>query len=301
MANMSLSGWLGPRLSAKPVVELFPGWVLGSGQRANSASQFRRELWPLLRHPFAVSWLDNSKLFLYPGNETSRSVFVTGRYEPNEFFLLQRILKPGMTFIDAGANMGLYSIFAARRVGPRGKVLALEPSGREFEILQKNVKLNSLTNVLTIRKALADRASDVDLSVAPLGKSGHNTLGAFGYDTPLDHRERVQADRLDDVVYSEGLARVDVIKMDIEGSEMAALRGAEETLRQFKPVLLIELSDRSLQHQGTSSGEVLGWLGQQGYRMFCFDPATGSPVALQPRPHFDSENIIAAAGDATPW
>jgi FkbM family methyltransferase len=161
--------------------------------------------------------------------------------------------------------------------------------------------LNSLTNVITIRKAVSDRASEVELSVAPLGKSGHNTLGAFGYDTPLDHRERVQAERLDDVVYSEGLARVDVIKMDIEGAEMAALRGAVEALRQFKPVLLLELSDRSLQHQGTSSGEMLGWLEQQGYRMFCFDPATGSPVALQPRPHFDSENIVAAAGDATPW
>jgi FkbM family methyltransferase len=301
LANVSLSGWLGPRLSAKPVVELFPGWVLGSGQRADSASRVRRELWPLLRQPFAVSWLDNSKLFLYPGNETSRSVFVTGRYEPNEFFLLQRILKPGMTFIDAGANMGLYSIFAARRVGPRGKVLALEPSVREFEILQKNVRLNSLTNVITVRKAVSDRASEVELSVAPLGKSGHNTLGAFAYDTPLDHRERVRAERLDDVVYGEGLARVDVIKMDIEGAEMGALRGAVETLRQFKPVLLLELSDRSLQHQGTGSGEVLAWLEQQAYRMFCFDPATGSPVALQLRPHFDSENIIAAAGDATPW
>jgi FkbM family methyltransferase len=298
---MSLSGWLGPRLSAKAVVELFPGWVLGSGQRADNASRVRRELWPLLRQPFAVSWLDNSKLFLYPGNETSRSVFVTGRYEPNEFFLLQRVIKPGMTFIDAGANMGLYSIFAARRVGARGKVLALEPSGREFEILQRNVKLNLLTNVITIRKAVSDRASEVELSVAPLEKSGHNTLGAFGYDTPLAHRERVQAERLDDIVYGEGLARVDVIKMDIEGAEMAALRGAVETLRQFKPVLILELSDRSLQHQGTGSGEVLAWLEQQGYRVFCFDPATGLPVALQRRPHFDSENIIAAAGDATPW
>jgi FkbM family methyltransferase len=298
---MSLSGWLGPRLSAKPVVELFPGWVLGAGQRADNASRFRRELWPLLRQPFVVSWLENSQLFLYPGNETSRSVFVTGRYEPNEFCLLLRLLKAGMTFIDAGANMGLYSVFAARRVGPRGKVLSLEPSGREFEILQKNVKLNSLINVLTIRKALADRASEVELSVAPLDQSGHNTLGAFGYDTPLDHRERVQAERLDDVVYGEGLTRVDVIKMDIEGAEMAALRGAVETLRQFKPVLLIELSDRSLQHQDTSSREVLGWLEQQGYRMFGFDPATGTPVPLTPRPHFDSENIVAAAGDATPW
>jgi FkbM family methyltransferase len=301
MANMSLSGWLGPRLAAKPVVELFPGWVLGSGQRADAATQFRRELWPLLRSPFAVPWLENSQLLLYPGNETSRSVFVTGRYEPNEFFLLQRILKPGMTFIDAGANMGLYSVFAARRVGPRGMVLAIEPSGRELAILEKNVKLNALSNVRTQRKALSDRAAVVELSVAPLEKSGHNTLGAFAYDTALDHRERVQTEKLDDLVHSEGLSRVDVIKMDIEGAEMAALRGAEETLRQFKPVLLLELSDRALQHQETNSLEVLALLDQHGYRIFCFDPAVGSPVPLKPRPHFDSENVVAVMGDATPW
>ncbi|HLW86699.1 MAG TPA: FkbM family methyltransferase [Candidatus Sulfotelmatobacter sp.] len=298
---MSLSGWLGPRLAARPVLEPFPGWVLGSGQRVGSANRFRRELWPLLRQPFAVPWLENLELFLYPGNETSCSVFVTGRYEPNEFCLLQRILKPGMTFIDAGANMGLYSVFAARRVSPGGTVVSIEPSGREFAILEKNVKLNALTNVRMRHKALADRSAELELSVAPLGKSGHNTLGAFAYDTPLDHRERVKAEKLDDLVHSEGLARVDVIKMDIEGAEMAALRGAEETLRQFKPVLLIEISDRSLQHQGASSREVLALLEQQGYRIYCFDAATAMPVPLTPRPYFDSENLVAVAGDATPW
>ena len=298
---MSLSSWLGPRLAAKPTVELHPGWVLGSGQRADSASRFRKRLWPLLRAPFAVPWLENSQLLLYPGNETGRSVFVTGSYEPNEFCLLQRILKPGMTFVDAGANMGLYSIFAARHVGPAGKVLAIEPSGREFEILQNNVALNALANIRLIRHALSDRAAEVELSVAPLGKSGHNTLGAFAYDTPLDHRERVQGVPLDDLTSSEGLARVDVIKMDIEGGEMAALRGAEETLKRFKPALLIELSDRALQYQGASSREVLAFLERQGYRIFCFDPATGLPTPLEPRSYFDSENVVAAAGDATPW
>lgn len=298
---MSLSAWLGRRLAAKAVVDLYPGWVLGSGQRADSASLFRKKLWPLLPRPFAVPWLENSQLLLYPSNETSRSVFVTGRYEPNEFCLLQSILKPGMIFIDAGANMGLYSLFAARRVGPAGTVIAIEPSGREFEIVKKNVGLNALTNVRIIRIALSDRAAEVELSVAPLGNSGHNTLGAFGYDTPLDHREPVEAVRLDDLVRGEGLTRVDVIKMDIEGGEMAALRGMGETLKRFKPALLVELSDRALQHQGANSGEVLGLLEQHGYRIFCFDPDTGTPVPLQPRSYFDSENVVAVAGKGTPW
>ncbi len=299
MSHLSLSGWLGPRLSAKPVLEPFPGWVLGSGQRADSASRFRKRLWRLLRRPFAVAWLENLQLLLFPGNETSRSVFVTGRYEPNEFCLLRQLLKPGMTFVDAGANMGLYSLFAACRVGPKGRVIAIEPSARELEILEKNIALNALTNIQVLRRALTDRPSVVELSVAPLGKSGHNTLGAFGYDTALDHREQVRAERLDDLVGSQ--ARVDVIKMDIEGAELAALRGATETLRKFRPALLLELADRSLQHQGASSREVLAFLGHQGYRVFGFDPASGLPAPLEPRPHFDSENVIAISGVATPW
>src|ERR1700741_2539984 len=98
---------LGARLAARPALEPVPGWYLGFGQSTKLGTRFRKKIWRLFRDPFQVPWLEGVGLSLIPGNETSRSVFVTGLYEPNEFCLLSRLLKPGMTFIDIGANMGL--------------------------------------------------------------------------------------------------------------------------------------------------------------------------------------------------
>jgi FkbM family methyltransferase len=279
----------------------YPGWVLGSGQSATPAARFRKTLWGCFREPFTVSWLDDLELTLCPGNETSRSIFVTGRYEPNEFCLLSKILKPGMTFVDVGANMGLYTLFAARRVGVSGCVLAIEPSSREMETLKGNVEINALNNVRVRQVALSDRASEVELLVARAQNSGHNTLGAFGYNTPLDHREKTRTQSLDEIVQEERLSKIDVIKMDIEGAELSALRGAVNTLRRDHPLLLLELADRLLQHQNASSAEVLSLLSQHGYRTFGFDSGTGLPSPLARQHYFDSENILGIAGDSLPW
>jgi FkbM family methyltransferase len=292
---------LGTRLAAKPVLAPYPGWVLGSGQSASPAARFRKTLWRCFRKPFNVSWLDDLQLTLCPGNETSRSIFVTGGYEPNEFCLLAKVLRPGMTFVDVGANMGLYTLFAARRVGVSGCVLAIEPSSREMGTLKGNVAINALNNVRVRQVALSDRASEVELLVARTQNSGHNTLGAFGYNTPLDHREKTRTQSLDEIVQAEGIPKIDVIKVDIEGAELSALRGAVNTLRRDHPLLLLELADRLLRHQNATSADLLSLLAQLGYRMYGFDPSTGLPAPLARRDYFDSENIVAIAGDSLPW
>jgi FkbM family methyltransferase len=294
-----LTGSQATWFAARSYLHPAPGWVLGGAQNATLIMRLRKIVWRQLRKPFAVPWLDGLQIHLYPGNETSRSIFVTGLYDPNELSLLARVLKPGMTFLDAGANMGLYTIFAAQKVGTSGRVLAIEPSQRELAILRGNLELNSLINVTVAPVALSDRPAELELLVAPMEKSGHNTLGAFGFDTPLDHRERVRAVRLDDLVAEHRLARVDVVKMDIEGGEEAALRGAAETISAYHPVLFLELSHRSLQHQNSSAARLLELLGEYGYRVHGYEASTGLP-SPEPRP-CSEENVIAVFGDSRPW
>jgi FkbM family methyltransferase len=296
-----MSTGLGPRLAAKPALAPFPGWVLGSGQAADAATYARKKLWRLFRRPFAVRWFDDLQLTLYPGNEICRSIFVTGRYEPNEFSLLSKILKPGMTFVDVGANLGVYTLYAARKVGTDGCVISIEPSSREMEILKANVHANALSNVSLQQVALTEQASEVELLVACARQSGHNTLGSFGYNTSLNHREKIQTMRLDDLAQSIGIQRVDIIKMDIEGGELGALRGAVDTLRRHHPVLLLELSDRHLRYQNSSSADVLTLLAKYGYHTYGFALATGLPTLLRSRDYFDSENIVAISGDSLPF
>jgi FkbM family methyltransferase len=301
MSSASWSCWLGRHAAAKPVLEPCPGWVLGAGERQGLAKRVRRLLWRWLRREFEVEWIAGLRLELLPGNETSRAIFVTGRYEPNEFSVLQKVLRPGMTFVDVGANMGLYSLFAAKKVTAQGRVLAIEPSSREYEILSRNIKRNHLANIRALNIAASDRQGAAELLVAPLKNAGHNTLGEFGYGTALERKERVPTERLDDIVRQEGLERVDVIKMDVEGAEMLALRGAADTLRRFQPLLLLEVSDRTLQHQGSSSRKLLNFLAAEGYQLYQFSSQTGLPCRLERRPQFDAENIVAVAGDAVPW
>jgi len=291
----SVSQWLAKCAQPVPIVKPYPGWRLGAGEKRSGrlSTELRRQIWHAIKVPVVTPWLDGLSIYAYPGNETSRAIFVTGNYEPNEFFFLSQVIRPGMTFIDAGANMGLYSLFAAQKVAEHGTVLAIEPSTREGSRLSKNVKINSLSNVRLIRNAVSDSCSDVELLIADDEWSGHNTLGAFAYDTPLARKEMVQTVSLDDIAVREGLSRVDIIKMDIEGAELHALKGAAGILERFQPLLLLELADRALCHQGSSSSEVWDFFYQRRYRIFAFDPTTGLLVPARQQPYYDSENVVA--------
>ena len=291
----STSRWLARCAPPSPILTPYPGWRLGAGERRSGRllTGLRRQLWYGVSVPVLTAWVDGLSVFVYPGNETSRAIFVTGNYEPNEFFMLAQVLRPGMIFVDVGANMGLYTLFAARRVGQHGTVLAIEPSTRECGRLLKNVEANSLSNVRLLRNAVSDSRSDADLLVAEDEWSGHNTLGAFAYDTPLATKETVRTERLDDIVLREGLSRVDVVKLDVEGAELLALQGAVGILERFRPLLLLELADRALCHQGCSSAQIWDFCRQRGYEIFAFDQRTGLPVPAQQKPYYDSENIVA--------
>jgi len=97
---------------------------------------------------------------------------------------------------------------------------------------------------------------------------------------------------LDDVVQKEGFNRVDVIKMDAEGHELFVLQGAVETIKRFKPILFVELVDRSLSLQGCTSDQVWDCLTSMGYRILQFDVSTGLPVVADKKSYY-KENIVA--------
>jgi FkbM family methyltransferase len=298
----SASQWLARRVPPSPAIRPYPGWRLGSGERGSGsvATWFRRQLWYSIDSPVVTPWICGLRVYACPRNEISRSLFVTGQYEPNEFNFLSRTLQPGMVFVDVGANMGLYTLFAARTVGDQGRVVAVEPSARECERLLLNVRANGLANVQLVQRAASDSVTEMDLLIAADDWSGHNTLGAFTYETSLAVREKVRTERLDAIVEQAGLLRVDVIKMDVEGAEVKALHGAVGTLERFRPVLLIEFADRALRHQGGSGGQLWEFLQQRHYRLYEFDARTGEHVPAQRKPEYDSENLIAMPGSTWP-
>jgi len=250
-------------------------------------------MWKRCKKPRVIRWLDNLRIYIYPGDETSRTLLLSGLIEPNEFYWLKNSLRPGQTFVDIGANMGTYTLFAAKKVGPHGTVVAIEPSSRDFTRLKDNVELNKITNVHLLQVAASNYDGEADLLVATDEHSGHNTLGAFGYSVPLQRKEKVRVMQLDHLVQQLQLTHLDVIKIDVEGAEYAVLQGATATIEQFNPSILLELSDRTLVHQGASSDKVWSFLTKRGYVIHVFDRKTGLISLGERKKQFDSENIVA--------
>jgi len=262
----------------------YPNWYFDADwQNPDLGYRIRRSIWTYFsrrKKPAAIDipWYGALKMRIYLGNDLSRQQYVAGCLDPNEFALLDKLLAPGMVFIDAGANEGFYTVFASYRVGKTGVVWAFEPSKREMERLTTNVGLNSLANVRTFGVGLADEDTDAELLIAGDEHSGHNTLGQFVYESELSKRESVPLRRLDNLVRENALKRLDFLKIDVEGAEWRVLAGALGALRLFRPMILLEVSDASLKAQGSSRGELIQLLESQAYRLYLFDACTGLPV-----------------------
>jgi FkbM family methyltransferase len=280
----------------RPLVP-YPGWRFDADwDNPHLPFQLRREIWKYFQQrkqqvPLVTNWYGGLRLQLYLSNDISKQVYIAGCFEPNEFAFLDKILAPGMTFIDAGANDGLFTLFAARRVGPTGQVWAFEPSQREFLRLQRNLQLNQLSNVRALKMALAHFQGQAELKIADDEHSGQNTLGDFAYQVDLARRELVPTSRLDDLVHQDCLRRLDVIKLDVEGAELSVLAGASGVLREQRPLLLLEVNEIALQLQGTSATTIVEFLRSYDYELYGFDPTTGEPL---PTPRVGlSDNIVA--------
>ncbi|MEO5821821.1 MAG: FkbM family methyltransferase [Vicinamibacteraceae bacterium] len=276
--------------------QVAPGWSHYYATLGNTLAEKAR----LRRHlrstePFAVTWADGLQFHIAPSDQLSRVVYVSGTYEPHTLRLLRSWLAPGAVFVDAGANAGVVSIAAARWVGPSGRVISLEPSAREFARLVDHVGLNGLSQVTPIRAAVTDASGWQTLRVAADPCGGLNTLGdAFAYPGLLMAGvEDVATTSLDALVADQALIKVDVIKLDVEGSEAAALRGGAATLATHRPVVVVEVCAASLTASGSSVHAVDSLLRAAGYVCFEIDDATGALQATAGLSDTTDRNVVA--------
>lgn len=292
---------LAEKVAEHEPLELFPGWHFNSGWDSQKNSvQLRRIIWDEIKQRsleprISFTWYDDLKIFLHLGNDLSSQLFVEGRYDPNEFYFLDKILSPGMTVVDLGANEGLYTLFAAKHIGDSGVVLSFEPSLREFQRLQNNLALNEeIANVQTFQIALSNISDTQLLKVAADDHSGQNTLGDFAYEgIACLNTETVTVRRLDDVLEDLAVQSVDMIKIDVEGAERLVFEGTRKTLERDRPLILFELVDQALLKQGSSTNELLSYLRDLGYEIFSWGKLTGLPIKTI-RENLPDGNLIAA-------
>jgi FkbM family methyltransferase len=244
----------------------------------------------VLRRPILYEDSRRLRYLLYPGENAFAYLSNRGNYEVGESRLCERLVREGMTGFDVGANIGLYSLLLARLVGRTGVVHAFEPEPRNFERLKANLALNAAGNVITNRLAVSHESGDVRLNLFDPSLNEWHSLGAPRLTDPYHPRRlvepvesiSVEAVSLDDYTRSHSIARVDFLKIDVEGAEPAVLQGAVR-LFECEAVGLVqfEVSLPQTCALGYNGNEAFDFFRDRDFvcRQILADGALGAPVA----------------------
>lgn len=208
-------------------------------------------------------------------NFSSLSVYMTGERDAEFQAFIARRLRPGGTFVDVGANIGVYSVFASRIVGEGGRVVSIEANPKTYRYLLANVERNGIKNV-TARNCAAGEAGGTLLLTENKRNIGETHVTSTG-ETGIS----IDVDTLDAILAAQGVERVDYIKIDVEGFEQSVLRGARNTLVRNRDVVVqTEIVDSHARRYGNSTTQIADYMAGLGLKPFAPDEAgSPSPVA----------------------
>jgi len=237
-----------------------------------------------VKDKIAIKLFPDMQVELYSKGDIAEIAFkdqVLLRHEKSfEYTTLKKFrerITAGDVVIDVGANIGIYSLFFSKLVGKNGRVFAFEPDAATGQLFLNNIALNDCKNVQFFNLALSDESGPVRIC----GYNPQNlrlTDGdSFKYITKLDPDEVnkqdliAQAVKLDDIEEIVRLEKLDYIKIDVEGAELLVLRGAMDTIRKHKPVILFELSEKWVRRFSYKTYQALIFLNELGYELEQYD------------------------------
>lgn len=224
--------------------------------------------------PDARAELDGHLTFhLRPAGRTTGVAFWCGQYEEGLQDFIEAVTHDGDTILDIGANVGIIGIRAAVRAGARAKALLFEPVPANIELARATIRSNGLEDWVTLFPfALGDRDSEITINVEGSGDKSDNAILA----NPAGHSSRVTAvpiamRTLDGLLATETPgSQAAVVKIDVEGAEVAVLRGARETLRTARPIIVGEFNSQFMPLYDTTFLDAYAILEALGYRVFSF-------------------------------
>jgi len=235
------------------------------------------------------------------------SIYLLGAFEPGTQKTLQELVKSGDVVFDIGANIGAHTLGIAKSVGSSGRVYAFEPADFAFAKLKRNLALNPELEVRT-------QAQQILLAASSNGKSEQEIYASWPLESDgsvhpkhrgrLVSAEHAVVETLDNFVHSQGITRLDLIKMDVDGHELPVLQGASETLRRFQPTLVMEMSPYIHAEFHHVFGDFVEILKNAGYALR--DADNGQPVPLDAAqlerliPDGASINVVAQSKRGSP-
>jgi FkbM family methyltransferase len=189
-------------------------------------------------------------------------------YEQENIRFLNETLKKGMTVIDVGAHIGLLTTIMAQKVGTSGRVYSFEPTPSTFRLLQKTIEINDLASVvMPFQKAVSDTRGTTTFYITDIVAHNSNSLANNKRTQGNDHGIEVDLISIGNLVQDFQIPRVDFIKIDAEGAELAVLKGAAVVIDAHKPKMLLALHPEAIRNFGDSLAEIWDFVKSKGYRV----------------------------------
>lgn len=228
--------------------------------------------------------------------------FIQQNYEPFETSLVESLAQPGMTVLDAGANIGYYALHLALRVTPGGRVFAFEPDATNFSLLCKNARLNRITNVVCLQAAVLDQDGAGTLYLSQNNTGDHRVFNAVDsvFDGGLERKTTPLRLVAIDSFAAQNQLEVDLLKMDIQGAEGLALPGMSRTLSNPHIVFFFEFWPYGLAKAHTNPTSFIQALQHLGLQLYEINETKRQvaqfdlPQALERLGEYGYTNLIGA-------
>lgn len=200
-------------------------------------------------------------------------IYQRGVYEYGTIDFIQHSLRVGDVFVDVGANIGFLSLAAAAKVGKSGKVFAFEPMPSTHQLLEENKNLNAFEQLVVVPKALGN-----EIKKATIYSEHQNRGGASIVNQRSEKGVEIEVTRLDEFDFG---SKINMLKIDVEGYEWEVLKGAVNTLKRDKPILILEYSE-GRENIGNSN-EMIQWLKELNiYSIYRLSQGKERPSRLLP-------------------
>jgi FkbM family methyltransferase len=216
----------------------------------------------LNKNKVVISKVDGITYELNLNELIDSSIYYMGCFEPLTTKVINKFVKSGMVVFDIGANIGCHTLRFAKLVGENGKVFAFEPMSDAFLKLKRNIKLNNFDNIINEQIALSNITQEKQQAFFRTSWLLDGTIPS------REKKENVNFITLDEYVKRSNMNRIDFIKLDVDGYEYKIIQGGKTTLKQFKPLLLIELGEYTLNNFGDKVENLINLLDSLGYAFY---------------------------------
>jgi FkbM family methyltransferase len=232
---------------------------------------------------------DNLYINLYQDSFLAKLIY-RGVFELEEINYLKSVLKEGDTFVDIGSNIGLFTLYASKRVGENGKVLSFEPSPKTFSRFVENIELNQLNNVSQNQIGLSDKEGELTLNLSCNGMDAWETF-APDFSNKFQNQTLVPVSTLDLRLMSEDKSKIHLVKIDVEGWEKFVLLGGKQFFKEYSPIVMMEFTEENTNAAGYKVTELYDMMKDWGYNWYTIK--NGVLVPSMRKLSYPYENLIA--------